>query len=140
MLETVDSLVSIAGFRYEASTAFRSSRGSEAPANRVVSFDRLPHRVRDLVAMGAIPLRALWASYPDQDPRTAEGVVAIDEVDRHQDDACRQVLVSKLRLAFPRVQWILTTTSPTLAASVDAESVFAFRRLPESDEVQLYTD
>jgi predicted ATP-binding protein involved in virulence len=68
----------------------------------------------------------------------SQGVIAIDEVDLHQDDAVAERLVPTLRESLPRVQWIVTTGSPVVAASVDATSVLALRRLPHAESVELY--
>lgn len=139
MHEVVDQLVGLAGFSYEGldptsfEPMFRTSGGSLA------MFDRLPRRVRDLVAIGALPVRALWAGYPGEDPRASQGVVVIDEVDLQQDDQVRERLLGVLRLSLPRVQWIVTTSSSALAATVDADCLMALRRLPRNDALALYT-
>jgi predicted ATP-binding protein involved in virulence len=80
-----------------------------------------------LVAFGALTVRTLWAAYPDRDPRIAEGVVLIDEVDLHQDASIAPKLPGALRAALPSVQWILTTHSPLLAAGVAPGEVLALR-------------
>ncbi len=98
---------------------------------REVSFDLLPTRVRHLVAIAALSVRTLWAAYPDRDPRDAEGVITIDDVDLHQDTQVQQQLLAALRDALPEAQWILTTASPIVAGSADARAVLALRPLPE---------
>jgi predicted ATP-binding protein involved in virulence len=65
-------------------------------------------------------------------------VVAIDEVDAHQDPAIQAALVGALTEALPGVQWILTTTSPVVAGSCDTRDVLALRRLPRTTRVELY--
>ncbi len=127
MLKVVDSLVSLTGFTYVGLDAlswepiFRGADGTRS------SFDALPTRSRHLVAFGALAVRTLWAAYPDRDPRIAEGVVLIDEVDLHQDAAVAVKLPSALRAALPSVQWIVTTSSPLLAAGAAAGEVLALR-------------
>lgn len=106
---------------------------------RALSFDALPTRARHLVAFAALSVRVLWAAYPGQDPRSAEGVVAIDEICLYQDLSVQKELVWALRRALPRVQWILTTTSPAVGNSCDTQEVLALRRLPESFRVELFT-
>jgi len=128
MLRVVDRLVSLGGFAYLGLDAvswepmFRSADGQRLP------FDALPTRARHLVAFGALSVRTLWAAYPDRDPRLAEGVVLIDEVDLHQDAAVALKLPATLRAALPSVQWILTTSSTQLALACDASEVIALRR------------
>ena len=127
MQKVVDQLVSLNGFNYLGldqfswEPMFRGSDGAQLP------FDALPTRARHLVAFGALTVRTLWAAYPDRDPRIAEGVVLIDEVDLHQDASVAPRLPGALRSALPSVQWILTTHSPLLAAGVAAGEVLALR-------------
>jgi hypothetical protein len=138
MRSVVDELSSLAQFSYRG-----IDPGSFEPvftdgAGRAVTFDGLPTRVRHLVAFGALPVRALWAAYPGQDPRSSEGVVAIDEVCLNQDPGLQAKLVGALRSVLPRVQWVLTTTSPAIAGSCDTREVLALRRLPETLRVELF--
>jgi hypothetical protein len=137
MLKVVDSLVSLTGFNYVGLDAvswepmFRGGDGAKFP------FDALPTRARHLVAFGALTVRTLWAAYPDRDPRIAEGVVLIDEVDLHQDAAVTLKLPAALRSALPSVQWILTTHSPLLASGAAAGEVLALRTSVEG-RVELF--
>jgi len=127
MLKVVDRLVNLAGFSYLGLDAlswepmFASSDGGRLP------FDALPTRARHLVAFGALTVRTLWAAYPDRDPRIAEGVVLIDEIDLYQDAAVAVKLPSTLRTVLPSVQWIVTTHSPILASGAAAADVLALR-------------
>jgi len=131
MLKVVDSLATLTGFSYLGldplswEPTFRSNEGS-----RLV-FDALPTRTRHLVAFGALTVRTLWAAYPDRDPRIAEGVVLIDEVDLHQDASVASKLPAALRAALPSVQWILTTCSPSVASGAAAGEVLALRTSAE---------
>ena len=127
MHKVVGQLAHLAGFSYlglDPLTWEPMFRSGEAAR---LAFDALPTRVRHLVAFGALTVRTLWAAYPDRDPRLAEGLVLIDEVDLHQDAAVAMKLPSALRTALPEVQWILTTHSPMLAAGAAAGEVLALR-------------
>lgn len=53
----------------------------------------------------------------------ATGVVLIDEVDMHLHPSWQQVFLANLRVAFPRLQFIVTTHSPQVLTSIDAESI-----------------
>lgn len=106
---------------------------------RVSSFDQLPTRARHLIAFTAIPVRALWAAFPHRDPRDAEGIVAIDEIDMHQDPVVQARVTSALVAALPKVQWIVTATSPIVASNCDARDVIALRRAPEEAAIRGYT-
>jgi hypothetical protein len=131
MLKVVGQLVSLTGFGYEGLDAvtwepmFRAGDGTRMP------FDALPTRARHLVAFAALSVRTLWAAYPDRDPRIAEGVVLIDEVDLHQDVAVALKLPAALRAALPSVQWILTTCSPVVASGAASGEVLALRTSTE---------
>jgi len=109
---------------------------------RELSFDALPTRVRHCVALVALAVRTLWAAYPSRDPRDAEGVITIDDVDLHQDTRAQQHLLAALRDALPEAQWIVTTASPIVAGSADARAVLALRPLPEAagvDAVRVFS-
>jgi hypothetical protein len=139
MQSAVDVLAKLGGFSYRGLDPFSFEPVFTAPAHgRAIAFDALPTRVRHLVAFAALGVRTLWAAYPDQDPREAEGVIAIDEVDLHQDAQSEQKLLSALTEALPAAQWILTTASPVVAASADTRAVLALRQLPEGDGVRVF--
>lgn len=97
--------------------------------SRIVPFDAIPRAARHLVAFVTLPLRALFAAYPDDGlAREREGVVAIDDVDADQSPATLRTIVPLLERALPNVQWILTTSSAELALACDSASVIALRQ------------
>ncbi len=104
----------------------------------IVPFDRLPTSVRHLVAFAVLPVRVLFAAYPGRDPRMTEGVILIDEVALHQEPFVQRGLVPALRGALPRVQWILTTSSPEVAAACEPHEVLALRRMPATKRVEVF--
>jgi len=53
----------------------------------------------------------------------APGVILVDEIDMHLHPAWQQTIVSDLQLAFPDIQWIMTTHSPQVLSTVKAESI-----------------
>lgn len=138
MHAAVDHLASLAGFAYSGLDPSSFEPVFVDDEGRARFFDALPTRARHLVAFAALPVRVLWGAYPGQDPRTSEAVVAIDECDVLLDPATQSALGRTLCAALPGVQWILTTSSPGLAASVDPDDVIALRRLPDDDTVELY--
>jgi hypothetical protein len=138
MRSVIESLVELAGFSYAGLDPFSFEPIFRSASGAVRPFDGLPTRARHLVAFGALTVKTLWAAYPGRDPRLSEGVVAIDEVDLHQDPGIQGELVNTLRNALPNVQWILTTTSPVVAGSCDIREVLALRWLPDIDHVELY--
>ena len=109
-----------------------------ATEGRDVDLDDLPRSLRHRVAFGALTVRALCAAYPGRDPRTAEGVVLLDDLEVHQDLRALPALPGLLRRALPRVQWIITTASPLVAAGCEADEVLALRRMPGAARVELH--
>ena len=105
---------------------------------REVELDDLPRSLRHRVAFGALTVRALAAGYPDRDPRDAEGVVLLDDLEAQQDPRAQAALPQLLRRALPRVQWIVTTASPVVATACEVDEVIALRRMPGSPQVELH--
>jgi hypothetical protein len=138
MHEIVDALVHLTGHHYEGINPTSLEPTFRTPRGKPILFEQLPTQARHLVAFAALPIRVLWAAYPGRDPRLAEGVIAIDEIDLHQDAMVCEQLVGTLRQCLPHVQWILTTSSPVMAASVDARQVLALRRLPDDEHIELF--
>lgn len=138
MRDVVGGVLDLVGYGYEGVDPVSLEPSFTTPAGGVCIFDRLPNHVRHLLAIASMPVRTLWAAYPGQDPRTASGVVAIDEVALHQPPDVAGEIVGTLRETLPRVQWIFTTSSPDVASSVDASAVLALRRLPEQESVELF--
>ncbi len=138
MQEVVSRLLLLAKVRYQGvdprsfEPIFSTSEG------RTCFFDMLPTRARHLAAFGALSVRTLWGAYPGRDPRRAEGVVLIDEVDLHQDAHVQATLLPTLCEVLPNVQWIVTTTSSIVAHACDVGQVVALRRCPPRDRVELY--
>lgn len=140
MHEAVDTVVRLFGFVYESLDPLSLEPRFSSPGGRRLPFDALPTRARHLVAIVAITIKTLWAAYPTVDPRTAEGVVAIDDADLHQDPTVQLELVRTLRTVLLGVQWIVTTSSAHLAAAAAPGEVIALRRMSEGDRVSLFVD
>ena len=74
---------------------------------------------RSLLAMMIDLCRRLSLANPElNDPLQGAGVVLIDEVELHLHPQWQREVVEKLRLTFPRIQFILTTHSPFVMQSV----------------------
>lgn len=93
-----------------------------------VTFDELPTCLKHALAFCVIPLRRIWAAYPDLDPRRGQAVVVIDQLELHQDPAAAVALVETLLELFPEVQWIMSTRSSELLAARSPDEVIALRR------------
>lgn len=127
--EVVDVMLAPFGFTYAGVSPLSLEPEAIDRSGRVVAFDALPRPARHLVALGALSLRAMFAAYPDaDDPRESEAVVAVDDVEAQQDPSMLRQLVPLLRLALPNVQWILSTSSTSLALSCDPSIVIALRK------------
>lgn len=106
--------------------------------HRIVGFDELATSARHLIAFAALTVRTLYAARPDRDPRRAEGLVLIDDVDVHQDAQVRRGIAGALREALPNVQWILTASSPEVTLGCAPSEVLALRRMTDAQHVELY--
>ncbi len=138
MQHAVDALSALTDYGYQGLDASSFEPVFLDPEGRERFFDALPTRTRHLVAFAALTVRLLWAAYPGRDPLESQAVVAIDDVDLHQDPATQAALPQALTEALPEVQWILTTSSPLVAGAADAREVVALRRMPERDRVELF--
>jgi predicted ATP-binding protein involved in virulence len=72
----------------------------------------------------------------EQAARLTAGIVFIDEVDMHLHPQWQQRVIGTLRDAFPRIQLVVTTHSPQVLSTVDAESIRLLRHEfdPENGE------
>lgn len=61
------------------------------------------------------------------------GIVLVDEVDLHLHPTWQRQIVPALRRTFPRVQFILTTHSPQVISTVEAENI----RILQEDTVRI---
>ncbi|GAB3124133.1 AAA family ATPase [Novispirillum itersonii] len=61
------------------------------------------------------------------------GIVLIDEVDLHLHPAWQQQVLSALRRAFPRIQFIVSTHSPQVLSSVQADCIRLLTEEYDSD-------
>ena len=132
-------LLPLVGVRYEGIDPLSFEPLFETADGRLCHFDELAKQTSHIVAFGALTAHALWLGSGGEDPHTVSGVVCIDEIEIHLQDRVVSGLVDALRDAFRGVQWIITTSSSLVAASVDAANLLALRRLPGQSEVRLYT-
>jgi hypothetical protein len=135
----VSELVGLVGYRYIGADAASLEPLFLSAANRRLTFDELPTSARHLASFAALPLRTLYAAYGQSDPLAHEGVVVIDDVELHQDATTQRALGPALRRALPRIQWVVTTSSPNVALGYEPHEVIALRRLEVSGAVELHT-
>ena len=79
--------------------------------------------VLGLVSDIAFRCAKLNPRYGKDAARRTSGIVMIDEVDLHLHPSWQQRILDALQLAFPRIQFIVTTHSPQVIASIPRECV-----------------
>ncbi|XYH94758.1 hypothetical protein ACMHYB_44100 [Sorangium sp. So ce1128] len=136
--EVLSALLEGHGARYVGVDPLRLEPIFERADGRRVDFDDLGRSARHTIAFGALALRALAAAHPSGDPRLAEGVVLIDDIEAQQPVHRQRSLAARLRAALPNVQWIVTTSSPAIALGCELSDVIALRREPSSGRVELH--
>ena len=91
-----------------------------------LTIDVLSDGARSVISMAADLAYRMVRLNPDLGERAAldtPGVVLIDEVDMHLHPSWQQTVLYDLQEAFPKVQFIVTTHSPQVLTSVNAESI-----------------
>ncbi|MGK3960025.1 hypothetical protein WMF38_44125 [Sorangium sp. So ce118] len=136
--EVLSALLDGHGVRYVGVDPLRLEPIFERADGQRVDFDDLGRSARHTIAFGALALRALAAAHPSGDPRLAEGVVLIDDIEAQQPVHRQRSLAARLRAALPNVQWIITTSSPAIALGCELSDVIALRREPSSGRVELH--
>lgn len=90
-----------------------------------VLFDQLPSGIRSLIAMiGDIIVRLFKAQMMQDDVRSLQGIVIIDEIDLHLHPRYQKVLVNVLSSSFRNIQFIVSTHSPIPLLGAPANSAF----------------
>lgn len=98
----------------------RFDHGSEA------AWDELSDGFHVFIALvGDIARRAVILNSQDgaEAPLLVEGVVLIDEVDLHLHPRWQRIVLGRLRQAFPKLQFIVTTHSPQVLSSTKNHQV-----------------
>jgi predicted ATP-binding protein involved in virulence len=96
------------------------------PQKGTLKVDQLSDGIKNMLAMVAdIAYRCalLNAHLGDKAALQSEGIVMIDEVDMHLHPQWQQTVIAGLKAAFPNIQWVVTTHSPQVLSTVDAESI-----------------
>ena len=131
--QTVDQLLNPAGYsnlRYQSGETLEIRDNA---AQIYLPVDSLSDGIRAVVTLAAdIAFRCIKLN-PQMNkdaPQQTEGIVLIDEVDMHLHPKWQQTILTQLRTAFPKIQFIVTTHSPQVLSTVAAENI----RLIEQDE------
>ena len=98
----------------------------ERAGGDIQAFSMLSEGYRNMVAMVAdIAWRTsvLNPQHSTEASTLTDGVVLIDEIDLHLHPAWQRRVVGDLQRTFPKIQFIVTTHSPQIVASVSREQV-----------------
>ena len=91
-----------------------------------LKVSQLSDGIRNMLAMvGDIAYRCykLNAHHGAEAAKQTHGIVMIDEVDMHLHPSWQQTVLNDLLVAFPKLQFIVTTHSPQVLTSVDASCI-----------------
>lgn len=98
----------------------------EHPSQGRLPLATLSSGVRNMVAITAdLAYRCVRLNpfLGEEAARSTPGVVLVDEVDLHLHPSWQQRVVGLLREAFPMVQFVLSTHSPQVLSTVEADSI-----------------
>lgn len=107
------------------------------PSGRIVPFDDLGFGVKNRILLGAVILRRLALAYPGKDPLQCEGIALIDEIEAHLPQRRQRDILDVLRVAFPRLQLIVTTQSPWIVEGRPHDEVMVLSRDFESGRIEV---
>ncbi|MCB9583902.1 MAG: AAA family ATPase [Polyangiaceae bacterium] len=100
-----------------------------------LGFGQFSEGERMLIALAAdIARRAALTGHDP--PLEAPGVVLIDEIDLHLHPGWQREVLPRLTKTFPNIQFITTTHSPIVVASVPSESIRALQDFKLVDAVK----
>lgn len=91
-----------------------------------LNVDQFSDGIRNIFAVVAdIAYRCLLLNpaLGENAAQETSGIVLIDEVDMHLHPAWQQTILSDLRKAFPRIQFIVTTHSPQVLSSIETRHI-----------------
>lgn len=140
LVETIDGVLSLVKHRYAGLDPMSFEPLFETPDGRLCHFDEIAKQARHLIAFVVLSAHAIWVRSGGRDPRKAPGVILIDEIELSLQPRVAAGVLDALSEALPCAQWIVTTSSPVVAASVPASALLTVRRLPGARTVQLYTN
>lgn len=91
----------------------------------LLSIGKLSSGEKSMIALfGDIARRMCLANPNIENPLLGDGVIIIDEIERHLHPGWQRMIIPKLRQTFPNIQFIVTTHSPQVLSNVPRESVF----------------
>ena len=91
-----------------------------------IKINKLSDGIKNMVAMTAdIAYRCVLLNghLEDQAAKRSPGIVLIDEIDMHLHPKWQKTVVESLCKSFPEIQFVVTTHSPQVLSTVQAESI-----------------
>ena len=95
-------------------------------------LDELSDGYQTVVALALDMMSVLSELWPDM--AAAEGVVLIDELGSHLHPRWQMRIVSSLRMAFPRLQFIVTTHNPLCLRGLQPDEIVMMRRRRDDEK------
>lgn len=97
-----------------------------------VNITQVSKGQQTMIALAADLARRMVMLNPlAEKPLEGQGIVIIDELELHLHPKWQQSVLLNLQIAFPNIQFIITTHSPHLLSTVDVKSI---RRLGEDEK------
>ena len=113
---------------------FTVSVGSDSDGTGRLEIDQLSGGYRTMLVVAADLARRMAQGNPHRDdPLQSEAVVLIDEVELHLHPSWQQTVLPDLRQTFPNAQFLVSTHSPQVLTTVEADCIFELER--EDDEI-----
>lgn len=91
-----------------------------------VPLDEMSAGYQSVVALTADVMSVLWLRWKTMEH--AEGIVLVDEIDAHLHPRWKMQIVSRLRAAFPRLQFIVTSHDPLCLRGLHSGEVVVMKR------------
>ncbi|MCX4240841.1 AAA family ATPase [Paraliomyxa miuraensis] len=80
----------------------------------------------------------MWEAEDPVEAHDIEGLVLIDEIDLYLHPTWQAGLITALRRTFPKVQFVATTHSPVVLASLAPEEIVVVDQHPETGDVERF--
>ena len=102
-------------------------------------IDQLSGGYKEVLSVTADIAKRLSIANPDSpDPLNEEAVILIDELDLHLHPKWQKEIVDDLKSTFPNCQFIISTHSPFIIQSLDAEELFDIKTMAFAEETGNY--
>jgi uncharacterized protein (TIGR02646 family) len=130
---TIKALLQLPGDAQLHRTSDRRSPISFEMYGRDQPLEQLSHGYKCVLALVCDVMATLFTRWQSID--AAQGIVLIDELESHLHPSWKLRIVSALRTAFPRVQFIVTTHDPLCLRGFDAGEVALLRRVDGVEDI-----